>query len=58
MSFRGVLQALIEKHFPAADQKKFADLFGIDNDANDKLYDQSSSPASGQLTPRKRKQKG
>ncbi|RMX57838.1 hypothetical protein pdam_00018567 [Pocillopora damicornis] len=54
---KGVLQALIEKHFPAADRKKFADLFGIDNDANDKLYDQSSSLASGQLTPRKRKQK-
>ncbi|KAJ7378733.1 Protein strawberry notch 1 [Desmophyllum pertusum] len=52
---KGVLQALIEKQFPAADRRKVTDLFGIDSDASDKMSDRSS-PAPGQRTPKKRKQ--
>ena len=52
-----MLQTLIEKHFPAADRRKVADLFSIDSDASDKMSDRSS-PAPGQLTPQKRRQQG
>ena len=41
---RGVLQALIKKHFPAPGSKKVEDLFGID--------------VPGRLTPVKRRKKG
>lgn len=54
---RGVLQALIEKQFPAADRRRVADLFGIDSDASDKMSDRSS-PALGQGTPKRRRQQG
>lgn len=49
---KGVLQALIKKQFPAPDTRKVADLFGIDVDGK---ISGRSSPASGQLTPKKRK---
>ena len=52
---RGVLQALIKKQFPAPDTRKVADLFGIDDDGK---ISGRSSPASGQLTPKKRKKQG
>ena len=52
---RGVLQALIKKQFPAPD-RKVADLFGIDNFDSGVLG--RSSPAPGQLTPKKRKKPG
>lgn len=52
-----MLQALIEKQFPAADRRRVADLFGIDSDASDKMSDRSS-PALGQGTPKKRRQQG
>ncbi|XP_073258615.1 protein strawberry notch homolog 1-like isoform X3 [Porites lutea] len=49
---KGVLQALIKKQFPAPD-RKVADLFGI-NDFDSGMPGRSS-PAPGQLTPKKRK---
>lgn len=52
---RGVLQALIKKQFPAPD-RKVADLFGI-NDFDSGMPGRSS-PAPGQLTPKKRKKPG
>jgi len=54
---RGVLQALIEKQFPAADRRKVADLFGVNNDSRDKMLARSS-PASRPGTPKKRRQQG
>lgn len=52
---RGVLQALIKKQFPAPD-RKVADLFGIDD--FDSGMPGRSSPAPGQLMPKKRKKPG
>lgn len=52
---RGVLQALIKKQFPAPD-RKVADLLGIDD--FDSGMPGRSSPAPGQLTPKKRKKPG
>lgn len=52
-----MLQALIEKQFPAADRRRVADLFGIDSDASDKMSDRSS-PALGQGTRKRRRQQG
>lgn len=54
---RGVLQALIEKQFPAADRKKVADLFAVNSDSRDKMLGRSS-PASRPGTPKKRRQQG
>jgi len=50
-----VLQALIKKQFPAPD-RKVANLFGIDD--FDSGMPGRSSPAPGQLTPKKRKKPG
>lgn len=54
---RGVLQALIEKQFPAADRRKVADLFAISSDSRNKMLGRSS-PASRPGTPKKRRQQG
>ena len=52
-----MLQALIEKQFPAADRRKVADLFALNSDSRDKILGRSP-PASRPGTPKKRKQQG
>ena len=50
--YRGVFSALVEKHFPAPNRRKTADMFGLDLD-----HSGASSPAnseSGRGTKRKR----
>ena len=47
---RGVLQSLIEKHFPAPNRKKMADLFKLDADSDGS--ERKAPPVPG---PKKRK---
>ena len=48
--FRGVIQTLVEKHFPAPDRKKFFDIFGL-NGGN---YSEDSNLSSSGGIKRKR----
>lgn len=52
---RGVLQSLIEKHFPAPDRQKLYSLLGIDLPSKKAA---SSSDAAAQLEQKGKKRKG
>jgi len=45
--FRGVIQTLVEKHFPAPDQRKFFEAFGLGNNSIYNNEDSNSSLAGG-----------
>ena len=50
-NFRGVIQTVVEKHFPAPDRRKFFDIFGLGNSSS---YDEDSNLSTPGGNKRKR----
>ena len=46
-NFRGVIQTVVEKHFPAPDRRKFFDIFGLGGGNSSSFNEDSNPPTPG-----------